>query len=331
MGINIAAVILLAILLLVATFSIGCLPFYYININSTYSNTQNGFLKVFSQFGVGMLLGTAFMLVIPEGIKARTEEGGNVGFDLLAGFIGVYLFDRLGHSIMSNTNAFLIQNPEESNDLPTSSAFRSNLNYSIKEILTKPRVVVARVLKNNVILAFVIHGISDGVALGTTSNNQRLLIVVFIAITIHKIPAVLSLSALMLTKQGLPMTECMTNLFAFSLSTPVGYILLSLLNLRQSATMDYISSNLLLMSGGSLLYASFTAFSEDDHFIEQTSDPSTFVNDEYNAASNDTEAISVDVLEQNSKTSYFLKYDESLYILVGAFIPTLISFMVKDD
>mgnify|MGYP007078936170 FL=1 len=95
--------------------------------------------------------------------------------------------------------------------------------------------------------------------------------------------------------------------------------------------MDYISSNLLLMSGGSLLYASFTAFSEDDHFIEQTSDPSTFVNDEYNAASNDTEAISVDVLEQNSKTSYFLKYDESLYILVGAFIPTLISFMVKDD
>lgn len=316
MGASLLTIVLLAVLLLLATFAIGCLPFYYVG------NGHEKFIKIFSQFGVGMLLGTSFMLVIPEGIEACVKEGGNVGLDLLIGFLGVFLLDKLVHRIAQG---------DHSSNLPDisfgSHGFKESLKMSLRDIVSSPRLVISRVLRNNVIFAFVIHGISDGVALGTTTNNESLLIVVFIAITIHKIPAVLSLSALMLTKQGLPMTECMTNLFMFSFSTPLGYIVLSLFSLKQSNIMDYISSNLLLMSGGSLLYASFTAFGEDPHIMgpkeadmEDNSPLEPFIN-ENGSTSN---------ISSDSGNKSLLDYDESIYIVIGVVIPTVISFIVRD-
>lgn len=93
---NFWGVILLAGFLLIATFLIGLIPLYYIDKQkrsividqegddsnsdiSTNANIQtnnsaiSGYrvkIAVLSQFGIGMLLGTSFMLVIPEGIKA---------------------------------------------------------------------------------------------------------------------------------------------------------------------------------------------------------------------------------------------------------------------
>ncbi|EJS41693.1 atx2p [Saccharomyces arboricola H-6] len=308
-------VILLASFLLIATFLIGLIPLYYINKQksailadqeggdsasdiSTNANTQtsnsgsSGYrvkIAVLSQFGIGMLLGTSFMLVIPEGIKACVENNGNVGVNLLIGFLGVYILDRLVTLWISRKQTVY-----------THDAVKFQ-NW--KDIINHPRQIWMNLIQNNVVFALFIHGLSDGVALGTTSNNDSLLIVVLIAIVIHKIPAVLSLSSLMISRQNLLKWEIICNVFLFASSTPIGYIVLSILNLSHSSTMDWISGNLLLMSGGSLLYASFTAFvSKDSH------DHDLSVEEEV-----------------------VLPHDESVYVLIGVCIPLVISYCISED
>ncbi|CAI4051444.1 hypothetical protein SKDZ_15G2290 [Saccharomyces kudriavzevii ZP591] len=312
---NFWGVILLASFLLIATFLIGLIPLYYIDKQksalisdqergdstsnlSTNTDIQTGNnesssyhvkVAVLSQFGIGMLLGTSFMLVIPEGIKACVEHDGNVGVNLLIGFIGVYVLDRLVKLWISKKQT-----------VHTHDAVKFQ---SWKDIINHPRQIWMNLIQNNVVFALFIHGLSDGIALGTTTNNDSLLIVVLIAIVIHKIPAVLSLTSLMISRQNLLKWEIISNVFLFASSTPIGYIVLSLLNLSHSSTMDWISGNLLLMSGGSLLYASFTAFVGGDSHDHDLSVEGEVV----------------------------LPHDESVYVLIGVCIPLVISFCISEE
>lgn len=308
-------VILLASFLLIATFLIGLIPLYYIDKQkSSIVTNQEGAdsisdfttnadtqtinddvssyrvkIAVLSQFGIGMLLGTSFMLVIPEGIKACVEHDGNVGLNLLIGFLGVYVLDRLVTLWVSRKQTVY-----------THDAVKFQ---SWKDIINHPRQIWMNLIQNNVVFALFIHGLSDGIALGTTTNNDSLLIVVLIAIVIHKIPAVLSLTSLMVSRQNLMKWEVICNVFLFASSTPIGYIVLSLLNLSHSPTMDWISGNLLLMSGGSLLYASFTAFVGGDSHDHDLS------------------------VEQE----VVLPHDESVYVLIGVSIPLVISYCISEE
>ena len=346
---GIFGVIVLSVLLLVCTFAIGLLPLYWISRRGLdIASADDGeypqatVVQIMSQFGVGMLLGTSFMLVIPEGVTECLAHDGNVGLNLLLGYLAVYLLDRLTHILMQRRG-------------------RSSLNDDIiisswKDLLTHPKQVAVNILKNNVVFALFIHGISDGVALGTAVNNQSLLIVMLLAIVIHKIPAVLSLSSLMISRQNLPKWEVIANLFAFASSTPLGYIILSIFNLKHSETMSWLSGNLLLMSGGSLLYAAFTAFSTGDHdhveHIELASNDSSFPIDEmpnvrsYKIVQNqstdqinhelppldETFETTTPVAHATQETLYQpqLKYDKSVYILCGVFLPVIISFIIKE-
>ncbi|KOG96586.1 Mn(2+) transporter ATX2 [Saccharomyces eubayanus] len=312
---NFWGVILLAGFLLIATFLIGLIPLYYIDKQrssividqegddsnsdiSTNANMQtsssgiSGYrvkIAVLSQFGIGMLLGTSFMLVIPEGIKACVEHNGNIGLILLIGFLGVYIIDRLVTLWISGKQTIY-----------THDAVKFQ---SWKDIINHPKQIWMNLIQNNVVFALFIHGLTDGIALGTTTNNDSLLIVVLIAIVIHKVPAVLSLTSLMISRQNLLKWEVICNVFLFASSTPIGYIVLSVLNLSQSSTMDRISGYLLLMSGGSLLYASFTAFvggGSHDHDL----------------------SVEEEVV---------LPHDESIYVLLGVSIPLVISFCISED
>lgn len=346
-------VIVLSILLLVCTFAIGLLPLYWVSRRGLdIENADDGvyrqdtFVQIMSQFGVGMLLGTSFMLVIPEGVTECLAHDGNVGLNLLLGYLAVYLLDRLTHIIMQRRGESSLND-----DIPLSSW---------KDLFTHPKQVAVNILKNNVVFALFIHGISDGVALGTAVNNQSLLIVMLLAIVIHKIPAVLSLSSLMISRQNLPKWEVIANLFAFASSTPLGYIVLSIFNLKHSETMSWLSGNLLLMSGGSLLYAAFTAFStgDHDHFEHVDMTP----NDETSFPIDDMLAVRSYKIVQNQSTDQInpdlasldepiqsptpvahslppvaeatykpqLKYDRSVYILCGVILPVIISFIIEE-
>ncbi|CCF57882.1 hypothetical protein KAFR_0D02350 [Kazachstania africana CBS 2517] len=355
MAIGLFGVICMAAALLVATFAIGMIPIYSIHKGSDSRNHEK-YIAVLSQFGVGMLLGTSFMLVIPEGIRECVENGGNVGLNLLIGFLVVYLLDRLVQFLMKRHDSF-------SSNRTANESFEN-----FKDLISHPKRALLCILRNNVVFALFIHGVSDGVALGTTVNNDSLMVVVLIAIIIHKIPAVLSLTSLMVSKQGLPKWEAISNLFAFASSTPIGYIVLSLFNLKHSETMSWVSGNLLLMSGGSLLYASFTAFLDNSHdhthgidTTERTAQDIEFGTRGYNlvptAELENGEASKKDVLFENEdmqnsvnpgtlqtltglqsseattneSITSILSLDDSVYILMGVVVPLVISFCIKGE
>ncbi|SMN17900.1 similar to Saccharomyces cerevisiae YOR079C ATX2 Golgi membrane protein involved in manganese homeostasis [Maudiozyma saulgeensis] len=372
MGGNMLQVLLMALALLVLTFAIGSLPIYWFSQGSNSTIEQfNGkskhekYINVLSQFGIGMLLGTSFMLVIPEGISECLEHGGNVGLNMLMGFLIVYLLDRIVQSIMKNSQHEVTSGIEIRG--------RADIIFeSWKDLMKNPKQVCKAILRNNVVFALFIHGLSDGVALGTAVNNDSLMVVMLIAIVIHKIPAVLSLSSLMISKQHLPKWEAISNLFAFALSTPLGYIALSIFNLKHSETMSWLSGNLLLMSGGSLLYASFTAFVGDSghsHDYEripmQTYDPEFSSEDNlatprpegheefdmewdprsYNIVNEDTINSNTNIdaalpegntirsdrgINETYKGISWLSLDESVYTLMGVILPVIISYVISE-
>lgn len=276
------------------------------------------YLTAFSLFGVGMLLGTSFMLVIPEGVYSCLEHDGNVGLNLLIGFLAVHLLDHFVRwvgkaSKEASWACFMQQDPEL-------NSFKDLLNLKKTSVL---------VIKNNVVFALVVHGLSDGLALGASITNDSLKVIMLIAIIIHKIPAVLSLTSLMVSKQKLPPLVAVSNLLAFAASTPVGYIVVSLLNLGNWKAMEWISGNLLLMSGGSLLYASFTAFlGNDNHQMETRNDGFVVVD---GAPSTEPFKDISDVEINSPPTSpTHVPYGETIYVMAGVLIPTVISFFVNE-
>ncbi|CCK72819.1 Mn(2+) transporter ATX2 KNAG_0L02000 [Huiozyma naganishii CBS 8797] len=311
--------IALSLVLLLATFLCGLIPLCWMGARDGTS------LDKLAQFGVGMLLGTSFMLVVPEGIRECQEHGGNVGLDLLVGFLVVYLLDRIVQLVLSqkgrlsNAARMPVQPPE-----------------SLRDVLRNPKQVWVNILSNNVVFALFVHGLSDGIALGTTVNNPSLLVVVLVAIIIHKVPAVLSLTSVMVCKQNLPKWEVIPNLMAFSLSTPIGYLILSTLNLNESQTMTWMSGNLLLMSGGSLLYAAFTAFvsgtgshdhaSFDDVGVDEFEAMAYFDTRDCNAVEDSSEPE----LPGHDMAAAKSSLDKSVYVLLGVILPTIISFVIKE-
>lgn len=345
MGLNgFIGVIALSGVLLLATFAVGLLPLYWVSRRGLDLEGDeaghNAIVQVMSQFGVGMLLGTSFMLVIPEGVAECVKYEGNVGLNLLLGYLAVYLLDRVTHIIMKRRQEDL-DGVAESVDIPL---------MSFHDLLTHPKQACINILKNNVVFALFIHGISDGVALGTTVNNPSLLLVMLLAIVVHKVPAVLSLSSLMISRQNLPRWEIIANLFAFASSTPIGYIVLSMFNLNHSEAMGWLSGNLLLMSGGSLLYAAFTAFSSGDndsdsshdHQYHHVSDPVELPNirsykivqNQSSEQINEPIEDTPEMMQENIPIQYSrqnqLKYDKSVYILCGVILPVIISFIIKE-
>lgn len=315
MSAGITEVILTAIFFLVATFAIGVIPIYFFKKKL---DTDDMYLTAFSLFGVGMLLGTSFMLVIPEGVYSCLEHDGNVGLNLLIGFLAVHLLDHFVKwvgkaSKEASWASFMQQDPEL-------NSFKDLLNFKKTSVL---------VIKNNVVFALVVHGLSDGLALGASITNDSLKVIMLIAIIVHKIPAVLSLTSLMVSKQKLPPLVAVSNLLAFAASTPVGYIVVSLLNLGNWKAMEWISGNLLLMSGGSLLYASFTAFlGNDNHHLETRNDGFVVVD-----GAPSTEPVKdVSDVEINSPSTSptHVPYGETIYVMAGVLIPTVISFFVNE-
>lgn len=390
MAVGFVGVIFMALALLVCTFLIGLTPLYLFHkatnggnrysdlplsvpsgdgvVGAAFPDTarQEKYITLLSYFGVGMLLGTSFMLVIPEGIKECIKHDGNVGLNLLIGFLAVYLLDRF-IQIFTGDNT----------DGVTPSLDENRVQFnSLKDLLRNPKEVVAGVIKNNVVFALFVHGLSDGIALGTTVQNSSLLFVMLIAIIIHKIPAVLSLTSLMISKQKLPKWEVISNLFAFSASTPIGYVCLSIFNLKHSETMSWLSGNLLLMSGGSLLFASFTAFGghAHTHGMSVVEDKADLPNDQQtdgtqNSSGSKTTPTEIgspewgprnynlvdeEMMQSSGLTGNLDEVDDvistrlnrpkwwtrvldpdnplddSVYILAGVMVPTVISFIIRE-
>lgn len=200
------------LLLFLGTFATGALPLYY----ASKAVSEKG-LALMSQLGLGLLLGAAFMLVIPEGLERVDEKF--VGFDLLLGFLATFLAE------------------------------------SCKNLTVGNQGVARKVLGNSVVVALVTHAFADGLVLGVAAGEIRMLLVLLLAVIVHRIPVVLSLVSVLVSRQRLPRKEVAGHLLLFSAASPCGY-LLALLSSAFGMSSGF-SGHLLLASGGSLLYAGF--------------------------------------------------------------------------
>lgn len=306
--------LLSAVFLFFATLGTGLIPVMYMSKLAEKGDSGMGYLKYVSDFGIGMLLGTSCLLVIPEGVEKFGDKGGRgFGISLLLGFMILYGLDRFLHALQAG---HILSGWFDASAAP--DPLERNID------LINPRKTVPFILTNNIVFALVIHAFSDGLALGIAESYDSLKFVMLIAIIIHKIPATLSLTGIMISKQRLPKLQVISNLIAFSISTPFGLLFVILMRFVSKDLIEKMSDGLLVLSGSSLLYASLLALispSKDQEQKLQNDGPIP---------------VSGSVLEMGEGVTTEEKIEEESLpdvrlLLLGIFIPLMISFFAPHD
>nr|ODN89034.1 solute carrier family 39 (zinc transporter), member 9 [Cryptococcus depauperatus CBS 7841] len=266
-----------------ASFIVGSLPLW---LQSTASDTH---LKAINVLGMGLLVGAALTIIIPEGVSALYEalpkdsHDGSVvhplGLSVLSGFSLMLLIESVlphpPHPASPASSPF--HSPTPSLD-ETSRPPNQHLNsqtpmiYKTKRMTIDEGVSETSALQGmNATLGLVIHGVADGIALGASSlaahRNGSLGLVVFLAVLVHKGPTALGLTTTLLSL-SLSAARIRRRLVIFSFAAPVGAILTYLLihwfgsalgpgdrerPVRGDA-LGWWTGIALLFSGGSFLY-----------------------------------------------------------------------------
>lgn len=262
---------------LTSSFAFGLIPFYYFSLS-------NDRVQLISTFGTGILVGTALIVIIPEGVRALfdTQRDPNlkrkiIGGSLIAGFMMMYLIDAIPDYIvsresqrtsdidMSNLRFTRVNAGEEEEGLGgdverlnVPGANNSTANNGGKQISKSTKFSIG----------LIIHSIADGVALGAAivSGGTELETLVFLAILIHKAPASFGLTSVLL-RHGLDFKSIRTSLGLFAAAAPAGALLtyaITTLLWKIGVSMDVITIGavLLVFSGGTFLYVSVHAMQD---------------------------------------------------------------------
>ncbi|VDC00747.1 unnamed protein product [Peniophora sp. CBMAI 1063] len=248
------SVTVLAVALGLFSFGVGMLPL-------TFAIAKNH-LSLVSRLGTGLLIGTAFGVIIPEGVEALVHSSPDssvptttLALSLLVGFCIMLAVEHLGPSAHSHghelpPSAWSTQTPGA--DVELSQLESEQGIPHIGEEATIPALPLT--------LGMVLHGLADGLALGVsalstsdTQSSTNLSLVVFMALAVHKAPTALAFTISLLST-SLPRSECRKHLLLFSSSTPVGavvaYLLFYLTGFGDASRVGIA----LLVSGGSFLY-----------------------------------------------------------------------------
>lgn len=149
-------------------------------------NWSKGQLTLLVSAGAGVLLGAAFLHMLPASAEAI---GRNVGFPILAGFLIISILEKF----------FLIDPCEE---------------------------VGCHIHKFGLaaFLGITFHSLLDGVAVGSSLIVPNLAVPIFAAIALHKIPAAFSLCSILLLA-GHSRKGAFIHILGFSLATPLGALI----------------------------------------------------------------------------------------------------------
>jgi zinc transporter 9 len=246
---GLSTVLFLSFLTFVSSFLAGVLP-----LSVTLSARR---LRVLTSLGAGLLVGTALVVIIPEGIGALyswekkyeshesskkkgqeeqehgTELGTVIGLALVLGFVGMYIVDVWPTVAASSgqKDSSWSSSSHEMDSLPLHEASSSqglvdNTLASGQEpkspypnAPSSPPASKASILTTGLL----IHSLLDGVALGTSASLPSAGLVVFFAILVHKAPAAFGLTTSLL-RQGLHKRGVRTYLLLFSAAAPVGAV-----------------------------------------------------------------------------------------------------------
>lgn len=143
-------------------------------------------LTLLVSFGAGVLLGAAFIHMLPLSAESL---GRAVGLPILAGFLAIVILERF----------FLVDPCEEVGCEVHSFGLAAFLGITF-------------------------HSLIDGVAVGSSLVVPSLAPPVFLAIVIHKIPAAFSLCSILLLA-GYSRERALLHICGFSTATPIGAIL----------------------------------------------------------------------------------------------------------
>jgi len=175
--------------------------------------SQETFRLVIS-FCAGILLGAVFFHVLPE---ISTVLGRHLGYSVMFGFLLIFVLEK-----------FIMVHPCEEGEC----------DYH--------KIGVAAYIG----IGF--HSILDGVAIGA-GTMMNLSSIIIIAVTIHKFPAALALSSLLVKGKEYTKKKILVSMFIFSLATPLG-ALISVFAFQ--GLDDYIIATALGISAGTFLFIS---------------------------------------------------------------------------
>ncbi|KAF2150648.1 Zinc/iron permease [Myriangium duriaei CBS 260.36] len=193
-----------------------------------------------------------------------------VGISIMAGFVLMYLIDKLPKLASSNANLRPAYISLGRMGLRRSS---SPEDHDQGTELTREVSWGEAFKPSSTTTGLVIHAAADGIALGASSasSSQKLSTIIFLALMIHKAPAAFGLTAVLL-KQGLSKRAARTHLIVFSLAAPVGALATWLAaHILGGSVLDsgpkttFITALLLLFSGGTFLYVAMHTMQEGGH------------------------------------------------------------------
>jgi zinc transporter 9 len=182
-------------------------------------------LKQLTAIGAGVLIGSAFLVIIPEGLESFEKDGGEtqvefstMGLVILCGFVLMLLLEIFGlpHAV----------HHDEDKDLLGLSAT----------------------------IGLVAHAAADGLAVGASiSSNTETGLIVFIAIMLHKGPAAFGLTSF-LKHIKIDDAKSRRYLLLFALSSPIVAILTFFALKDTSFATDDNIGIALLFSAGTFIY-----------------------------------------------------------------------------
>ena len=202
-------------------------------------------LKQLTAIGAGVLIGSAFLVIIPEALEIFESyeeeeshiESSTIGLAILGGFVFMLLLEIFGlpHAV----------HHDEDKDLLGLSAT----------------------------LGLLVHALVDGIAVGASvSSSNETGLIVFVAIMLHKGPAAFGLSSFL---KHIKITESKSKgyLFVFALASPIMAIL-TFFVLKDSsfATVDNIGLAL-LFSAGTFIYVATVDVLPEIHSHDHNHDP----------------------------------------------------------
>jgi len=170
--------------------------------------------RMIISFCAGILLGAVFFHILPEISPVLTGE---IGYSIMIGFLLIFLLEK-----------FIMVHPCEEGEC----------NFH--------QVGLAAYFG----IGF--HSILDGIAIGAGSL-MNLSAVIILAVTIHKFPAALALSSLLVKGGEYSREKILSSMFIFALMTPLGAVLaISLF----SELSDHVVAVALGVSAGTFLFIS---------------------------------------------------------------------------
>ena len=175
--------------------------------------SQETFRLVIS-FCAGILLGAVFFHVLPE---ISTVLGRQLGYSVMFGFLLIFVLEK-----------FIMVHPCEEGEC----------NYHKVGL--------------SAYVGIGLHSILDGIAIGA-GTMMNLSVVIILAVTIHKFPAALALSSLLVKGGEYSKKKILWSMFIFSLATPVGALFAVFIF---QGLDDYTVATALGISAGTFLFIS---------------------------------------------------------------------------